>query len=121
MDTKRKKVFLPNKELLRTLIILKKRVLCETLTAERFDGHGMMLVLRTNAGAQTDYEHVPETDSEGHDPNKHTQDDVGQQVLEGRDAVRVRLAAPHVRRIGAVLETFKIARIKSFINKQTDR
>lgn len=51
MDTKRKKVFLPNKELLRTLIILKKRVLCETLTAERFDGHGMMLVLRTNAGA----------------------------------------------------------------------
>lgn len=94
---------------------------CDRLTAERFDGHRVMLILRSNAGTQTDHEHVPETDNEGHDPNEHAQDDVSQQVLEGRDAVGVRLAAPHVRGIGAVLETFKIASVKERKKQVTDK
>lgn len=82
------------------------------LTAEGFDGHGVVLVFRGDAGTQADHKHVSKADNECHNPDEHPQNDVGQQVLEGGDAVSVGLAAPHVRGVATVLETLEITERK---------
>lgn len=94
--------------LVQFFISSRKEKELHVLTAEGFDGHRVVLVLRGNAGAQADHKHVTEADNECHDPDEHAQNDVGQQVLEGGDAVSVGLAAPHVRGVATVLEALEI-------------
>lgn len=86
------------------------------LTAEGFDGHGVMLIFWSNTGPQTDDEDVSEANDEGDDPDKHAQNDVCEQILKGWDSVCVWLAAPHVRRISTEFKTLKITEIIQHIN-----
>lgn len=79
------------------------------LTAEDFDAGGVQVVLGPDQGPHADDEQVAEAGDEGHDPDGHAQHHVGQQVLDGRDAVRVGLARADVGRVGAVLERVEVA------------
>lgn len=79
------------------------------LTAQGFDGHGVLAVLRGHEGAHADDEEVAEAGDAGDDPDEDAQDDVGQEVLEGGDAVGVGLAAAHMGRGAAVLELLEVA------------
>lgn len=79
------------------------------LTAEGDDAHGVQLVFGADVRAHADDEDVAKAGGGRHHPHKDPQHDVGQQVLEGRDAVSVGLAAAHVRRVAAVLELLKVA------------
>ena len=79
------------------------------LTAEGDDAHGVQFVLGANVRAHADDEDVAEAGGGRHHPDEDPQHDVGQQILEGRDAVGVRLAAAHVRSIAAVLELLEVA------------
>lgn len=69
----------------------------------------MEFVLRPNVRAHADDEDVPDAGGGRHHPDEHPQHDVGQQVLEGRDAVGVGFAAAHVRSVAAVLELPEVA------------
>lgn len=69
----------------------------------------MQLVFGADVRAHANNEDVADAGGRGHYPHKDPQHDVGQQVLEGRDAVRVGLAAAHVRRVAAVLELLKVS------------
>lgn len=84
----------------------------EALTAEGDDAHGVQLVLWADVWAHANDEDVADAGGGGHHPHEDPQHDVGQQVLEGRDAVRVGLTAAHVRRIAAVLELLEVAAAK---------
>lgn len=79
------------------------------LTAERDDAHGVQLVLRADVRAHADDEDVAEARGGRHHPDEDPQHDVGQQVLEGRDAVGVRFAAAHMWSVAAVLELLEVA------------
>lgn len=79
------------------------------LTAEGDDAHGVEFVLWADVGAHADDEDVAEAGGGGDDPDEDPQNNVGQQVLEGRDAVSVGLAAAHMRSVAAVLEFLKVA------------
>lgn len=68
----------------------------------------MQFVLGADVGAHADDKDVAEAGGGRNDPNEDPQHDVGQQVLEGRDAVRVGLTAADVRSVAAVLELLKI-------------
>lgn len=81
----------------------------EALTAEGDDAHGVQLVLGADVRAHANDKDVADAGGGGHHPHEDPQHDVGQQVLEGRDAVRVGLTAAHVRRIAAVLELLEVA------------
>lgn len=82
------------------------------LTAEGNDAHGVELVLRPDVRAHADDEDVAEAGGGGDHPHEDPQHDVGQQVFEGRDAVRVGFAAAHVRSVAAVLELLEVAGIE---------
>lgn len=79
------------------------------LTAEDFDAGSVQVVLSTNQRPHADDKEVTKAGDEGHDPHRHPQHHVSEQVFEGRDAIRVGFTGPDVRRIGAVLELLKIA------------
>lgn len=83
-------------------------LLREALTAKGDDAHGVQLVLRADVRAHANDEDVADAGGGGHHPHEDPQHDVGQKVLEGRDAVGVGLAAAHVRRIAAVLELLEV-------------
>ena len=69
----------------------------------------MQLVLRADVGAHADDEEVPQAGGGGDHPDEDPQHHVGQQVLQGGDAVGVGLTAADVRRIAAVLEPLEVA------------
>ncbi len=75
-----------------------------------------MLILWSKTGTQTDDEDVSEANDEGNDPDKHAQNDVCQQILEGWDSVCVWFAAPHVGRISTEFKTLKITEMVQHIN-----
>lgn len=79
------------------------------LTAEGDDAHGVEFVFRADVGAHADDEDVAEAGCGRDDPHKDPQDNVSQQVLKGRDAVSVGLAAAHVRGVATVLELLEVA------------
>lgn len=79
------------------------------LTTEWNDAHGMELVLWTNVWAHADDEDVAEAGGGRHHPYKDSQYDVGQQVLEGWDAISIGLAAAHMRSVATVLELLEVA------------
>lgn len=81
----------------------------QRLTAEGDDAHGVQLVLRADVRAHADDEDVAEAGGGGHHPDEDPQHDVGQQILEGRNAVGVRFAAAHVWSVAAVLELLEVA------------
>lgn len=83
----------------------------QRLTAERDDAHGVQLVLRSDVRAHADDEDVAEAGGGRHHPDEDPQHDVGQQVLEGGDAVGVGLAAAHMGGVAAVLELLEVAAI----------
>ena len=97
------------------------------LTAEGNDAHGMEFVLWSDVGPHADDEDIAEACGGGDDPNEDPQHDVGQQVLEGRDAVRVGFAAAHVGSVAAVLELLEVAvkadqrRLSSYMNIKNTR
>jgi len=68
-------------------------------------------VLGPDVRAHADDEDVAEASGGRDHPHEDPQHDVGQQVLEGRDAVRVGFAAAHVRRVAAVLELLEVAAV----------
>lgn len=69
----------------------------------------MQVVLGADERAHADDKEVAEAGEEGDDPDGHAQNQVGQQVLEGRDAVRFGHTGPHVRRVRAVLEVLEVS------------
>ena len=69
----------------------------------------MQAVLGAYQRPHADDEQVSDAGDDGHDPDGHPQHTVGQQVLEGREPVRVGLAGADMGRIRAVLERFEIA------------
>lgn len=69
----------------------------------------MCAALRDHAGPHADDTEVAQAGDAGDDPDKDTQDDVGQEVLEGGDAVGVGFAAAHVGSRAAVLELLEVA------------
>ncbi len=79
------------------------------LTAEGDDAHGMEFVLWSDVRAHADDEDVAEAGGGRDHPDEDPQHDVGQQVLEGRDAVGVGFAAAHMRSVAAVLEFLEVA------------
>lgn len=87
------------------------KVVISVLTAEGDDAHGVKFVLRPDVRAHADDEDVAEAGGGGDDPDEDPQHDVGQKVLEGRDAVCVGFAAAHVRSVAAVLEFLEVAAI----------
>lgn len=93
----------------------------DALTAEGDDAHGMEFVLRPDVRAHADDEDVAEAGGGGDHPDEDPQHDVGQQVLEGRDAVRVGLAAAHVRGVAAVLEFLEVAAARKGERRRSKR
>lgn len=69
----------------------------------------MELVLRSDVRAHADDEDVAKAGGGRDHPHEDPQHDVGQQVLEGRDAVSVGFAAAHMRSVAAVLELLEVA------------
>lgn len=69
----------------------------------------MEFVLGSDVRAHADDEDVAEAGGGGDHPDEDPQHDVGQQVLEGRDAVGVGFAAAHMRSVAAVLEFLEVA------------
>lgn len=69
----------------------------------------MQVVLSLDQRPHEDDQEITEASDEGDDPDEHSQHHVGQQVLEGRDAVRIGLTGPDVGRVRAVLECLEIA------------
>lgn len=78
------------------------------LTAQWYDGHGVVLVFRCNARPQADHKDVAEADDEGHHPHKNTKDDVRKKILKCWNSVSVWLATSHIRRVAAVFKFLKI-------------
>lgn len=54
----------------------------ERLTAKGNDAHGVELILRADVRAHADDEDIAKAGGGRHDPDKDTQHDVGQKVLE---------------------------------------
>lgn len=69
----------------------------------------MELVLRSDVRAHADDKDVAEAGDSGDHPNENPQHNVGQQVLQGRDAISVGFAAAHVRSVATVLEFLEVA------------
>lgn len=83
------------------------------LTAEWDDAHGVELVLWPDVRAHANDEDVAKAGGGRDHPDKDPQHDVGQQVLEGWDAISVGFAAAHMRGIATILEFLEVAvRIK---------
>lgn len=78
----------------------------------------MELVLRANVGSHADHKDVAEACSCRDDPDEDTQHNVGQKVLERRDAISIGLAAADVRRIATILKLFKVAEKKKDRKKE---
>lgn len=72
----------------------------------------MEFVLRPDVRAHADDKDVSEAGGGRNHPDEDPQHDVGQQVLEGRDAISVGFAAAHMWSVAAVLEFLKIAVMK---------
>lgn len=77
----------------------------------------MQFVLRADVGAHADDKDVAKAGGGRHHPHKDPQHDVGQQVLERRNAIGVRFAAAHVRSVAAVLKLLEVAAVEEQINK----
>lgn len=69
----------------------------------------MQVVLSSDQRPHEDDQEITKASDEGNDPDGHSQQVVGQQVLEGRDAVSIGLTGPDVGRVRAVLECLEIA------------
>lgn len=69
----------------------------------------MQVVLSTNQRPHADDKQVTEAGDEGHDPDRHPQHHVSQEVLKRRDAICVGFTGPHMRCIGTVLKLLEIA------------
>lgn len=69
----------------------------------------MEFVLWADVRAHADDEDVAKAGGGRDHPDKDPQHDVGQQVLEGRDAVCVGFAAAHMRSVATVLEFLEVA------------
>ena len=82
----------------------------------------MELILRSDVGAHADDKDVAEARGGRHHPDEDPQDNVGQEVLEGGDTVRVGLAAAHMRGVPTVLELLKVTKHnRREINEQDER
>lgn len=79
------------------------------LTAEGDDAHGMEFVLWSDVWAHANDEDVAEAGGGRDHPDEDPQHNVGQQVLEGRDAIGVGFAAAHMRSVATILEFLEVA------------
>ena len=79
------------------------------LTAQDLDTNSVPVVLSSDQWPHEDDQQISKASDEGNDPDGHSQHHVGQQVLQGRDAVSVGLTGAHVGRVRAVLERLEIA------------
>lgn len=68
----------------------------------------MEFILRSDVCTHADDKDVAETSGGRDHPHKDPQDDVGQQVFKGRNAVSVGFAATHVRSVATVLEFLEV-------------
>lgn len=90
------------------------------LTAEDFDASSVQVVFGPYDRPHADDQQVTEAGDEGHHPDGHSQHYVRQQVLKRRDAVRVGLTGPDVRRIRTVLELLKVSGREERMRGRTD-
>ena len=81
----------------------------------------MQVVFRPDERAHADDEEVAEAGDEGDDPDRHPQDEVGQQVLKRGDPVCVGLALPHVRGVGAILEILEVSERQTANSTERER
>lgn len=80
-----------------------------SLTAQDFDASSVLVVLSSDQWPHADDQEITKASDEGNDPDGHSQHDVGQQVLKGRDAISIGFTGTDMGRIRAVLECLEIA------------
>lgn len=80
------------------------------LTTQNLDADGMQVVLCPDERAHTNDKEIPKAGDKCHDPDRDTQDYTGQQVFKRGEAVRVGLAFPDMRSVGAVLKFLEVSR-----------
>lgn len=80
-----------------------------SLTAQDFDASSMLVVLRSDQWPHADDQQITKASDEGNDPDGHSQHHVSQQVLKGRNTIRIGLTGTDMGRIRAVLECLEIA------------
>lgn len=69
----------------------------------------MQVVFRPDKRAHANNKEIPKAGDEGHDPDRDTEDYTGKEVFDWWEAVRVGLAFPDMRSVGAVLKFLKVS------------